>query len=80
MGIFEFIYNNAESNKLEDQVFWYKASPHPDFKIGVEEFWKAHNNNFRPNGSGEQSPEDENEEIVNSSRKRGPLINFKNSF
>ena len=74
------IHNNAKSNKLEDQVFWYKASPHPDFKIGAEEFWKAHNNNFRPNSSGGQSPEDENEEILNSSRKRGPLINVKKGF
>ena len=74
------IHNNAKSNKLEDQVFWYKASPHPDFKIGAEEFWKAHNNNFRPNASGGQSPEDENEEILNSGRKRGPLINVKKGF
>ena len=29
------IHNNAKSNKLEDQVFWYKASPHPDFRIGA---------------------------------------------
>ena len=71
------IHNNAKSNKLEDQVFWYKASPHPNFKICAEEFWKAHNYNFRPNSSGGQSPEDENEEIVNSSRKRDPLINVK---
>ena len=40
------IHNNAKSNKLEDQVFWYKAEPHSDFKIGAAEFWKHHNNNF----------------------------------
>ena len=28
------INNNAKSNKLTDQVFWYKA-PHDDFKIGA---------------------------------------------
>ena len=28
------INNNAKSNKLSDQVFWYKAEPRPDFKIG----------------------------------------------
>ena len=27
------VNNNAKSNKLEDQVFWYKAEGHPDFKI-----------------------------------------------
>ena len=28
------INNNARSNKLEDQIFWYKAEPHTDFKLG----------------------------------------------
>ena len=73
------IHNNAKSNKLEDQVFWYKASAHPDFRIGASDFWLAHNNNYRPGGNG-PSPENENEEIVNSSRKRGPLINVKKGF
>ena len=27
------------SNKLEDQVFWYKAAPHNDFRICSPEFW-----------------------------------------
>jgi hypothetical protein len=73
------IHNNAKSNKLEDQVFWYKASPHPDFRIGASDFWMAHNNNYKPGGTG-PSPQNENEEIVNSSRKRGPLINVKKGF
>ena len=33
------IHNNAKSNKLNDQIFWYKASDHPDFKLGSKEFW-----------------------------------------
>ena len=33
------INNNAKSNKLEDQVFWYKASEHGDFKLGAQEYW-----------------------------------------
>ena len=27
------VHNNAKSNKLEDQVYWYKAEPHDDFRI-----------------------------------------------
>ena len=38
------IHNNAKSNKLEDQVFWYKASAHDDFRIGNPDFWRHHNN------------------------------------
>lgn len=33
------IDNNAKSNKLEDQVFWYKAAPRQDFRLCNPEFW-----------------------------------------
>ena len=33
------INNNAKSNRIEDQVFWYKATPHPKFRLGANEFW-----------------------------------------
>ena len=65
------IHNNAKSNKLEDQVFWYKASEHPNFQIGASEFWQHHSNNFK---DGYDS--DEGEEFV-VQRKKGPTINVK---
>ena len=34
------IHNNSKSNKLHDQVFWYKADSHGDFKLGSKEFWE----------------------------------------
>lgn len=34
------IANNAKSNKLEDQIFWYKAKMHKDFKIGARQYWE----------------------------------------
>jgi len=40
------INNNAKSNKLSDQVFWYKADPHPPFKIGGDQFWKYSKENY----------------------------------
>ena len=33
------ICNNVASNKLEDQVFWYKASDHPPFKLCDQSLW-----------------------------------------
>jgi hypothetical protein len=33
------ICNNVASNKLEDQVFWYKASDHPPFKLCDQALW-----------------------------------------
>tara|TARA_Y100000996_G_scaffold415176_1_gene408557 strand:- start:376 stop:1179 length:804 start_codon:yes stop_codon:yes gene_type:complete len=40
------INNNAKSNKLSDQVFWYKAEPRPDFKIGADSYWLYSKQNF----------------------------------
>ena len=42
------IHNNAKSNKLIDQVFWYRADPHDDFKIGHPSIWTYHQNNYIP--------------------------------
>jgi len=33
------IHSTSRSNKLEEQVFWYRAEIHNDFKIGSKEFW-----------------------------------------
>jgi hypothetical protein len=38
------IDNNVKSNKLTDQVQWYKADPHSDFKLGSKEFWELSKN------------------------------------
>jgi len=49
------INNNAKSNKLTDQVFWYKADKRPDYKIGAEPYWNYHKDHY--------SNESVNEEI-----------------
>ena len=38
------INNNAKSNKLQDQVFWYHAESRPNFKLGSKEFWELSKN------------------------------------
>jgi len=38
------INNNSKSNKIGDQVFWYKAQDRPDFKLGSKEFWEISKN------------------------------------
>ena len=40
------INNNAESNKISDKVFWYKAEERPDFRIGEDTYWIYSKNNF----------------------------------
>ena len=64
------INNNAKSNKLEDQVFWYKAAPHNDFHIGSSKFWKAHKKLYNSNY------DDTDKNNYNNKRKR-EFINVK---
>jgi hypothetical protein len=33
------ICNGVQSNRLEDQVFWYKASDHPNFHLCADSLW-----------------------------------------
>ena len=65
------INNNSKSNKLSDQVFWYKADAHNDFRLGSKEFWEL---------SKDMNSDDEEEKYdPNNAKKRGqgPKINVK---
>jgi hypothetical protein len=65
------INNNSKSNKLHDQVFWYKADNHNDFRLGSKEFWELSKN---------LNDDDEDEKYdPNNIKKRGagPKISVK---
>jgi hypothetical protein len=64
------ISNNAKSNKLEDQIFWYKALSHNDFKLGAKEFWDI---------SKDLGSDDDEEDFDPRKSTKGPLINVKKS-
>jgi hypothetical protein len=68
------IHNNSKSNKLVDQVFWYKASSHPDFKLGSKEFW-----DLSKNYDFASQPDPEYDPSKSTTKKRGPKINVKKS-
>ena len=70
------IHNNAKSNKLQDQVFWYKASPHDDFQIGHPTFWNFHNANFDPDNDNNEEEFDP----LSVKKKKGCLINVKKQY
>jgi len=42
------VHNGAKSNKLEDQVFWYKATDHPDFRLCLDSFWEKNDSEYDP--------------------------------
>lgn len=65
------INNNAKSNKLTDQVFWYKAENKPDFRLGSKEFWELSKNK-------ESDDEDEMYDPNKHKKKNtGQVINVK---
>ena len=64
------VCNNSKSNRLEEQIFWYKASAHNDFKLGAKEFWEMSKNLG--------SDDEEDTYDPDSFRgKKGPKINVK---
>ena len=64
------VSNNAKSNKLDDQIFWYKADPHRDFRLGAKEFWDL---------SKDMGSDDEEEYFEPTAQRKGPRINVKKS-
>ena len=67
------INNNAKTNKLNDQIFWYKAQNHQDFRLGSKEFWELSKNL-------NSDDEDESYDPQASRRKStGPKISVKKS-
>lgn len=65
------IDNNVKSNKLSEQIFWYKADStiRHDFKLGAKEFWEMSKNMKDDDGEEPYNPE--------QYRKVGQKINVK---
>jgi len=67
-----YINNNAKSNKLNDQIFWYKAESHPDIRLGAKEFWDL----SKSMGSDD---EDDAYDPNKAKKNKAPQINVKKS-
>jgi hypothetical protein len=65
------INNNSKSNKLYDQVFWYKADNHNDFRLGSKEFWEL------SKSIGDDDEEEKYDPNAVKKRGAGPKINVK---
>jgi len=66
------ICNGVQSNRLEDQVFWYKASDHPPFKMCDDSLW-VDNKPF----SSTMLAADEYENGAIKKKNSGPWVNVK---
>jgi hypothetical protein len=67
------VCNNAKSNKIEDQVFWYRSVSHPDYRIGPDNVWEYNNTNYT-----EYNSDDDNGQInINKyTNKKGPRLHI----
>jgi len=67
------VSNNAKSNKITDQIFWYKAEDRPDYKLGSKEFWEL--------SKGINSDDEDEQYDPNNVKKKGqgPKISVKKS-
>jgi hypothetical protein len=70
------IDNTTKSNKITDQIFWYKAEDHPDFCLCDKVFWNMN--------SACQSDSDDEEEMYDVStmptKRNAPVINVSKTF
>lgn len=40
------VKSSGDSNKLQDQIFWYKAVSHDSFRVGHPKIWKYHDEHY----------------------------------
>lgn len=66
------ICNGVSSNKLEDQVFWYKASDHPPFKMCDDSLW-IDNKPF----SSSMLSQDEYDPLAMKKKNNSPWVHVK---
>jgi len=64
------IHNGAKSNKLEDQVYWYRADNHSDFKVCCPEAWEFSEQNYNPE-------DNDKEPNLNDLYKKKTKVNLK---
>ena len=53
---------------MPNQIFWYKANAHNDFKLGSKEFWDL---------SKDIGSDEEEEHFDPTVQRKGPRINVK---
>ena len=71
------IHNGSKSNKIEDQVFYYKAKPHDEFRIGNNKFWSYHDEKYNENKLLKSNENNINNDKKNYRGKNKPIINIK---
>jgi hypothetical protein len=67
------INNNAKSNKLHEQIFWYKAQQHGPFKLGSKEFWEI-SKDLHSDDEGDVRPQKLRQKGAQNQRKKEQMV------
>jgi energy-coupling factor transporter ATP-binding protein EcfA2 len=75
------IDNKTQSNSLQDQVFWYKADPTPNFKVCSQALWdaQAREDELRAMGGGHQGNDEEEYKPTVVMKRGAPQIRVHKS-
>lgn len=73
------INNNAKSNRLDQQVFWYKAESHDDFRMCSRAFWLMSEQLASDAGAKDDDEEDLSSAKVRAKRN-SPLVNVQRTI
>lgn len=71
------IHNSSRSNKLDEQVYWYKANSHDTFKVCTKEAWAYSDNNYIEDDNENNYEETTNIEEYMRSKRKGPELKIK---
>jgi len=75
--------NTCRTNKIEDQVFWYRAKPDRKFKIGSDAMWEQWNKHLRSNAENEHETSERvslSKSKIREIKKMGPKkIEYNNN-
>ena len=66
------IHNGSKSNKIEDQVYWYCADSHEEFKVCCPEAWNFSQQNYNP----DQDSDDDDGDVSELFKKKNK-VNLK---
>lgn len=70
--------NTSKSNKLSECVFWYKATPNREYKIGSPELWNYLNSRYDPDrDDGDDDIDNMNKKRSNITVRKGPMAEIK---
>jgi hypothetical protein len=71
------IHNGAKTNRIEDCVFWYKAEPHADFKIGSRDYWIRSAEHERAKEAAEAAGDTLPTLTAGSAPTKGPMVHVR---